>query len=359
MEPFKGYYYLADADPWPATIFLEKNRIVISIKNEYGKERLIYWPYEQVVREQFWKNGAATVVLQGYPSQRIEVNAHNFAQRLEETLNSSNKWGRRAWSAGVMTLVKVFIFFLALIAAAYLWLVPFLADRMARKVPISYEESLGNTLFDAMKGGFLIDQRKTAVINEFFGELKIPTKYNIRITVVNEKVSNAFAMPGGNIVVYDHLISQMQHYSELAALLTHEFTHVNNKHTTRSLFRKLGSSIFLSVILGDLGAMTTVIVSNTDNLKDMNYSRSLERESDLNGVKLLSERKIDCNGFVRMFNILKRQEDSTGVKVPEWTNSHPNLEKRIRYVQKSSDFNQYGIVEDTALSALFVRLKSW
>jgi predicted Zn-dependent protease len=164
-------------------------------------------------------------------------------------------------------------------------------------------------------------------------------------------------MPGGNIVVFDKLIYQMKNYEDLAALLSHEFTHVNNKHTTRSLFRKLGSSIFLSVVLGDVGAVSSIILRNADNIKGLNYSRSLEKEADLNGLKILSERKIDCNGFVRLFGILQKESNITSTSQPEWTNSHPNLDKRIKYVQNSKYYNENGVAVNETLKAIFLQLK--
>ena len=185
-----------------------------------------------------------------------------------------------------MGMVKVLAVFFALLAAAYIWLIPFLAERLAKKVPISYEERLGDGIYNELKPSFVIDAEKTAHINDFFRELNINSKYNIRITVVNENIANAFAMPGGNIIVYDKLIADMNSYEELAALLSHEFTHVNEKHTTRSLFRKLASSLFLSILLGDVGSVGNVIINNADDLKGLSYSRKLEKEADRNGLKL-------------------------------------------------------------------------
>ena len=123
--------------------------------------------------------------------------------------------------------------FMVILVSAYIWLVPFLAERLAKRVPITYEEQLGDGIYTAIKPSFNIDAEKTAYINDFFRELNIDSKYNIRITVVKENIANAFAMPGGNIIVYDKIIADMNGYEELAALLSHEFTHVNEKHTTR------------------------------------------------------------------------------------------------------------------------------
>jgi predicted Zn-dependent protease len=166
-------------------------------------------------------------------------------------------------------------------------------------------------------------------------------------------------MPGGHIVLYDKLLNGMNSYEELAALLSHEFTHVNNKHTTKSLFRQLGSTVFLSVILGDIGAISSVVISNADRLKGLSYGRKLEKEADLNGLQILSERKIDCNGFIGLFELLKKEVDGAGVKEPaEWISSHPDLQKRMEYVRANAAFNLRAVEKNEALQTLFLKLKT-
>jgi predicted Zn-dependent protease len=293
-----------------------------------------------------------------YPVQTIEVGDKEFAEKLEAVfMQRERSWLSRMMNKNVFGIARVIIVFLAVLFAAYFWLIPFLAERLAKRVPVSYEEKLGDGLYDVLKTNFIIDEKKTAYINDFFRELKIPTAYNIRITVVKDEIANAFALPGGNIVVYDQIINDMNNYEDLAALLAHEFTHVNEKHTTRSLFRQLGASVFLSVIIGDVGGISNLLISNADNLKGLNYSRSLEKEADINGIKLLSERKIDCNGFVHLFELLKKESTQQGPQPAEWISSHPDLERRSDYVKKNELFNKNGVEQNEILRTLFLKIK--
>ena len=105
--------------------------------------------------------------------------------------------------------------------------------------------------------------------------MDVPTAYRIRITVVNDNVVNAFALPGGRIVVYTALLKQIKSYPELAALLSHEFTHINNKHSTKSIFRRLGSKVFIGLLFGRFGTVTSVLVNHADNLKSLTYSAGI------------------------------------------------------------------------------------
>jgi Zn-dependent protease with chaperone function len=359
MDAYTGKYYIQGGEEQNATMLLLKDRLSIGLRDEHGNPRIVFWPYDQIIRDSFWKRGQSVVRCGTYPVQTIEVSEKEFADKLESIFKEREKsWISRTLNKNVMGLVRVLAVFFALLTAAYIWFIPFLAERLAKKAPVSYEERLGDEIYNELKPSFVIDAEKTAHINDFFRELNIQSAYNIRITVVNEDIANAFAMPGGNIIVYDKLLAGMSSYEELAALLSHEFTHVNKKHTTRSLFRKLASSLFLSIILGDVGTIGNVIITNADDLKGLSYSRKLEKEADINGLNLLSERRIDCNGFIRLFELLQKEEAQTKDQTKEWISSHPDIKKRIAYTRSHELFNKNGVAVNETLKTLFLKIKT-
>jgi len=359
MDAYSGKYYIQGGEEQDATILFLKDKLSIGLRDEHGNPRIVYWLYEQIIRDNFRKRGQSIVRCGTYPVQTIEVNEKEFADKLELMIREKERsWFGRFMSKNQWRMIRMLTIFIVLVVSAYIWLVPFLAERLAKRVPISYEEQLGDGLYTAVKPTFAIDADKTAYINDFFRELNIDSKYNIRITVVKENIANAFAMPGGNIIVYDKILADMKGYEELAALLSHEFTHVEEKHTTRSLFRQQASSLFISIIFGDVGTIGNVIVGSADDLKGLSYSRKLEKDADLNGVKILNERKIDCNGFVHLFELLEQEIAQTGGEPTEWINSHPDIEKRIAYTKASELFNKNGVEENETLKILFMKIKT-
>lgn len=359
MDAYTGKYYIQGGEEQEATILILKDKLSIGLRDEHDNPRVVYWPYEQIIRDSFWKRGQALVRCGTYPVQTIEVENKEFADKLEFVFKEREKsWISRMLNKNTARLIKFFTVLVLLFLGTYFWLLPFLAERLAKRVPISYEESLGDGIYSALQPGFNIDAEKTAYINDFFRELNIGSKYNIRITVVKENIANAFAMPGGNIIVYDKILADMNSYEVLAALLSHEFTHVNERHTTRSLFRKMASSLFISIIFGDVGTLGNVIVSNADDLKGLSYSRNLEKEADMNGLKLLSDRKIDCNGFIRLFQLLEEEVEKEGGQPSEWISSHPDLERRIAYTKSNELFNKNGVQVNETLNTLFLKIKT-
>jgi Zn-dependent protease with chaperone function len=161
-------------------------------------------------------------------------------------------------------------------------------------------------------------------------------------------------MPGGHIVVYDKILKGMQSHEELAALLAHEFTHVAKRHSLRSMFRQLSSQVFFTLLIGDISVAGNVLLQNADGLKQLSYSRDLETESDEQGARLLADRNISCNGFIGLFQLLKKE--TNGAETYEWFNSHPDLEKRINNIQHLS-FCKQPATTNATLQTLFTHLQ--
>jgi len=340
--------YSFNGEEQPVEIAFLKNKLSILLKNN----REVFWYYDQMKRDNVY-----SFRYTAYPPQLLRLSSSVLADELE---NRMQKGSKRVNVGKMAPLLKVLIFFFVFLLVAYLFLVPWIASALANRFPISYEKSIGDQTFNAMKADFILDEKKTAYANEFFSELKIQSRYNVQIVVVKGDVVNAFALPGGRIIVYDQMLDKLASYPELAALLAHEFTHVENRHTIRTLLRQLGSKVFLSLVLGDATAVGGIIINNADDLKSLSYSRALEKEADDNGARLLADRKIDCNGYLKLFEVLKKE--TQGAQPHEWINSHPNLDKRIKNVE-NNPFCKNSVPQiDSTLYKSFLRIKrgeSW
>lgn len=345
MNPYNATYY-CNANEYPATVTPLKDGLQIAFDNGAGPTT-VKWRYKLMAQP---KGGATTFTYPGYPLQTLVVLEPQLAQNihLHKEAQVRNKTRRR--------IAKVFTFFTAFVLGVmlvYAFVLPWVAGLIAGSIPVAYEKSMGKQLYASVKGSFEVDEKRTAYINTFFDEMKVPTAYDIHITVVKNDVSNAYAMPGGYIVVHDGLLNGIATYPELAALLSHEFVHIENRHSLRSLFSSMSNYIFLSLILGDIGTVSAILVSHTHHLKNLSYSRRLETEADEEGVAILQERQIDCNGFVRLFQVLQKEVNE---EPSEWVSSHPNLKKRIRNIQQLKGCRQQQPANNQTLQNLFTQL---
>lgn len=354
MKTWFGSYYTSSHDePVEATVLAVENNITIGFRREDGITNRVRWEIRDLVAVFDNSIQATRISYSKEPGSKLVVNgrqALDFIQEMqaEQTKPWHKKKQTKEWGRNLL----IFLGIVTVLVTAYFLVVPWLSEKMASTISVSTEQELGNAVYDALDLSGQQDKEATAVLNEFFQELKVQTPYTIHITVVKSDVVNAFALPGGNIVVYSALLKELKTYPELAALLSHEFTHVNNKHSTKSIFRQLGSRVFLSLLFGKFGSVTSVMVDQADKFKTLKYSRGLEKEADLDGLSLLRERKIDPEGFIGLFRHLK--DSAPASAMPEFLGSHPDIDKRIVYIREAS--KNWQTEENSPLKAIFEKL---
>lgn len=355
MKTYFGQYVIKPgSEPVESSVLVSDKAISIGYRNNDGVNSTEQWVMRKVEVRFDFGSQATKVRNRDQPGAELIIEGNDAAKFITEMKEELEKpWyrksGSKEWGRNLLLLFGI----LGILFLLYLLLVPRLSEAMASKVSVQTEAKLGDAVYNAMGISVFEDSAKSRLLNEFFATMNVKSDYKINITAVNQDVVNAFALPGGRIVVYEALLRKLDSYPELAALLSHEFTHVNNRHSTKSIFRQLGSRIFLALLFGKMGSVTSVLISQADNLKSLTYSRKLEKEADMQGAELLIKRNIDPRGFIGLFNRLK--ESTTAGSLPEFLASHPDIDKRIESIKEMS--KKAVVKENPQLHAIFEKLK--
>ncbi|WP_259013940.1 M48 family metallopeptidase [Emticicia fluvialis] len=220
-----------------------------------------------------------------------------------------------------------------LLLALYYWLLPVVVSFVVSKIPVSAEVAIGEKFYQGLMGNARVDKKATAALTGFAGCIDFETKYPLRFTVVENKDVNAFALPGGHVVVYSGIIDKLKTPEELAALLAHEVTHIKERHSLNALTRSMAGSVLLSFVFGDDGTLANLLLSKADEIHQLGFSRSMEKEADLKGLQLMANNHLDTQGMLRLMQRLQAQENENRSKgVPAYLSSHPLTEERITYI---------------------------
>jgi len=353
MKSYFGSYAAAGTAPVACTVLVFDKNLSIGYKCPDGSNAMLNWLLRDVDAHFDFARQTTQLRNSKLPGELlIEGNdAANFVKSMQAERQKPwyQKSSGKEWIRNSLLLLGI----AGLLVLLYLLMVPWISQKLASKVSPKTEQQLGDAVYDALGLNEQEDKAASAVLNEFFRTMDVPTAYTIRISVVKDNTVNAFALPGGRIVVFKALLKQIQSYPELAALLSHEFTHINNKHSTKSIFRRLGSKVFLGLLFGRFGTVTNILVNHADNLKHLTYSRRLEKEADTKGLQILTQRKIDPKGFEDLFLHLK--QSAPGSSLPEFLGSHPDIDKRIIYIREASKNSP--VAENAELKAIFEQLK--
>ena len=235
---------------------------------------------------------------------------------------------------------------IALVAAAgvvfvawglYVWGIPALAGAVAARIPVSWEERLGQSTLESLAPvkSRCTEPERLKILEGMVAQLvdTIPeSPYTFRLTVVRGKMVNAFAAPGGYIVVYEGLLRKTSTPEELAGVLAHEIQHCLERHSTRTMLRRLSTQALIVVFTGgDEGMRALLELAGT--LGDLSYSRSDEEEADREGLKMVQAAGIDPKGMARFLSHLDGGESDLPRSL-KYLSTHPRTAYRIKQINR-------------------------
>ena len=335
QHQYTATYYNPQNHPYQATLLFSTVTLSIRYYDEQNFHQEIHWLAKEIVSLE--ERPLNTLIRY----RNINGEEESLVIRDEETLQAIKKNFRQYKFAGSVSgrlfgsiaskLALAFAIFIMVVLAAYLWFIPWLGERIAMNFSKDTEIAMGNSMYTGLLDEFKVDSHKTTIVNEFYRQLNYNTGYPIQITVVESPDLNAFAIPGGHIIVYNALLDNMKTPEELAALLGHEASHIALRHSLRNIFRNLARKMFLALIFGNNSGIASTVINNADNLKSLEYSRELETEADDNGIRLMAENGINTEGMIRLMQLLQKENGRAEVK--NFLSTHPVFEKRVEHIQ--------------------------
>jgi len=204
-----------------------------------------------------------------------------------------------------------------------------LAGVLARMVPADTERALGRATFTQFASGQATTDSLAASGLRKAAMAVAPAGLELQEVALLEDstIVNAFALPGGYVVVYRGILNRMDDEAELLGVLAHELGHVEARHGVKRIARSAALSLFLSLAFGDAPGAASVLLRNAAQLVSLEYDRDEEREADDFAVATLRQRGLDVGGLARLFEKLERLEGR--VDLPAFLSTHPPTQERI------------------------------
>jgi Zn-dependent protease with chaperone function len=241
-----------------------------------------------------------------------------------------------AWAAAAVTSVFVIVFYL----------VPVMADQLARVLPARGEQALGEATLGQIQAALGEDLLPVSFCSTPDGEAALSTlldrvsgaglnlPYPVAVSVLDHGMINAFALPGGQVVFFRGMLDAADNPDEIAAVLAHEIGHVAARDPTRIALRSAGSLGVLGLLFGDFAGGAAVLFL-VERIIEADYSREAEAAADEFGTGLLIAADIDPAALGTLFQTLMDEYgDPEGIAAH--FASHPALGDRIAAAQDAS-----------------------
>ena len=241
-------------------------------------------------------------------------------------------------------LLSIFVAALGLSACS---VNPVTGERNFQIYGADWEQQVGNQMYAPMKqsqgGEFILDPELTTYVQgvgqRLANQARRKSELEYEFSILNNSSPNAWALPGGKIVINRGLLIQLDSEAELAAVLGHEIVHSDAAHGARAQSKGAltqAGAVISMVILGstidsqaarEVAMMVPALGSQLLNQK---YGRDAERESDEYGMIYMSEAGYNPRGAIELqetFVEISKERDA------DWMSglfaSHPPSMERV------------------------------
>ena len=155
----------------------------------------------------------------------------------------------------------------------------------------------------------------------------------IKVHLIIKNDINAFAMPGGHLVVYSGLIKAADNPDDLAGVMAHEISHIELDHVMKKLIKEVGLSVLISMTSGNGGGEAIKQVSKI--LSSSAFDRKLEKEADISAVEYMINAKINPEPLAEFLYKLAENKEAEST-YEGWLSTHPDSKKRAEYILEYS-----------------------
>lgn len=243
----------------------------------------------------------------------------------------------RRWHWALATLAGVAL----AIAATYAYVLPWAAELLAPRIPQSVTQAFSESVLKGLDGNVLAPsklprQRQQEIADRIAalgaaGHTLPPHRLLFRSGPAIG--ANAFALPGGDVVVLDELVALAGRDEEVVAVVAHELGHLQYRHGMRQLIQ---SSVVSFVVGAYLGDVSSVVAGLTALVLDSRYSRKFELEADAYAATLLLATPASVDPLIDMLRRLETAHAKRGgadaeqpVNASSLLSSHPDTAARI------------------------------
>ncbi|MBL4869380.1 MAG: M48 family metallopeptidase [Robiginitomaculum sp.] len=275
----------------------------------------------------------------------FEANDPDVVDRLRPhslwaTLSNTERFGWHLLPLAIITPFLAYALYKLLIPLVISLALILTPDGLLKTIDKNSVKSIDLVLTDTSK----IDEGRQVELTQLFNSLLLARqklspkrKYNYQLLFRSSKIlgPNAFALPGGTIVLTDELVEDFSDDYILAAVLAHEIGHVENQHSLKQLYRALGIAAMVTLIAGDAGPLLEDAILEGSAVLSLSFSRQHELQADDYSFDLLVSAGRRPDGLIDFFEQLS--EDMPMPKEGEWLMTHPLSQKRIANIKNKME----------------------
>ena len=236
-----------------------------------------------------------------------------------------------------LKITGIFLGGFALAALVVSLLMGWMVRSLVARIPVQWEQELGDELMAELKQDetFIEDARmQTNLLHAVAPLLRaVPTNgVAYKFYLQSSPFPNAFALPGGHVIVTTSLLELADRPEEIAGTVAHEVAHVTLKHGFRKTISSAGPYLLCRLFMRSNSGLLGVLAGGSQLLVHQSFSQEYELEADDTAWQYLVAARIDPRGLPDMLKKLEadHQRRKFTLMAPQALSSHPATDKRLR-----------------------------
>ena len=260
---------------------------------------------------------------------------HAFLDRLPQESPSEGlvAWLEQRWRVALGCVVVIF----AMLLSGYVFGLPAAARYLSARIPFRTEAALGAEAISWLDDNgwlnptHLASDKQKEIDQGFeglFRGLPFEEHYHLHFRSSRFMGPNAFALPGGSIVITDKMIETAATTEEVMAVLAHEIAHVEQRHTLRNIMQSSAIGLIAATVTADAATLSGAVAGLPAMLAQTKYSRRFEAEADDYAFKLLKQKGYSPNAFADLMERLSKEHPQRSGPMT-WISTHPATSRRV------------------------------
>lgn len=219
----------------------------------------------------------------------------------------------------------------------------FAVDLVVPRLPPGIEQHLGNLYAAAFANQEQTPAEKhlQVLLDDLVNTSSLQTR-TYYVHLVPSSQANAFALPGGHIVILSELIEELDSENELAFILAHELGHFANRDHLRGLGRGLVLTAISTFVLGGDNTVTNLLMNSLLTI-EMKFSQRQETQADLFALDLLNAHYGHIAGATDFFEKISKED--TRSRLAYFFATHPYPPDRVARLQDHIQTKEYAYGE--------------
>lgn len=266
------------------------------------------------------------------------VSRHELADQLRQARGSK----RRLWLVEGGAVAA-----LAAVVVALLGLRGPLTRSAVSRIPAEWETKLGTTVYRQYAA--LKNEVETPEVRRDLEALVGPLvkalpdrRFEFEFHILEDPQVNAFALPGGPVVLNTGLLMLAERPEEVAGVIAHELSHVMRRHGLQQMMGTAGLFMVIQAVFGDMSGLLAVLARDGAFLVNLKYSRDFEREADSDAWDTMLRAGIDPRHLARFLDRMRQRQEEAGEggalgdvqEALSILSTHPGLDERVADLEK-------------------------